>query len=120
MNNPSAGSSPPAAAPHGRTYGFAHSIFHLFIITCKKEVADPFRLFVRNKVNKKVGNLLYVGEVFLQKMYYSPCISLLNSSKVAVFSLSLTTFFRASVSLRSMLRSTKESMYSLFLSMSVA
>lgn len=89
-------------------------------IICEEEVADPFRLFVRNKVNKKVGNLLYFGEVFLQKITYSPCISLLNSSKVAVFSLSFTTFFNASVSLRSMLRSTKESMYSRFLSMSVA
>ena len=89
-------------------------------ISCEKEVSDPLRLFMRNKDNKKVGNLLYLEAIFLLKNIYSPCINLLNSSKVAVFSLSFTTFFRASVSLRSMLRSTKESMYSFFFSMSVA
>ena len=98
----------------------AHRIFHPFPFHAKKEVADPFRLFVRNKVNKKVGNLLYFTEVFLQKNIYSPCISLLNSSRVAVFSLSFTTFLSASVSLRSTLRSKNESIYSFFLSMSVA
>ncbi len=89
-------------------------------ILCEKEVTDPFRLFIRNKVNKKVGNLPYLTEVFLLKNIYYPCTSLLNSSNVAVFSLSFTTFLRASVSLRSMLRSTKESIYSFFFSMSVA
>ena len=120
MNNP--------CAVHDTTpYALCHrlrksSILHFphIAISHEKEVFDPFRLFIRNKVNKKVGNLLNIEEVFLLKNIYSPCINLLNSSSVAVFSLSFTTFLRASVSLRSMLRSTKESMYSFFFSMSVA
>ena len=120
MNNRSAfGGAPEVAATFRRLLPAALH-FPPVTIPCEKEVSGPFHLFMRNKVNKKVGNLLYIRKVFLLKNIYSPCISLLNSSRVAVFSLSFTTFLRASVSLRSMLRSTNESMYSFFFSMSVA
>ncbi len=96
------------------------SHFPPIYITCEKEIADPLSLFVGTKIIKKSVTSLILWKFFLLKNIYSPCINLLNSSRVAVFSLSFTTFLRASVSLRSMLRSTKESTYSFFLSMSVA
>ena len=41
-------------------------------LTKERRFPTPFILFKRNKVNKKVGNLLNIVEVFLQKIFIRP------------------------------------------------
>lgn len=109
MNNRLTGYRAAGHSPHAGRKPLQALHFPPYYITCEKEIADPLSLFVGTKIIKKSVTSLILWKFFLLKNIYSPCISLLNSSRVAVFSLSFTTFLSASVSLRSMLRSTKES-----------